>query len=221
VVVKRKIPSKLPFRSQKQRIYAELRKEILTFTINPQELLVESVVANRFGVSKAPVREALAILQRDGLIVSLPRKGYLVTPVTFRDVLELFELRTILEGAAVEIAATKISERTLRYLEDLRPKAATTPDFLSYDSEFHTVIARESQNLRLAQLIEQTVDQTARTIAVTADFGEHATIVEAMRAGDAARARAAMITHIRKEQARTVNPMVRVFAPSPEGLQAR
>lgn len=205
---KQKTACKTPFRSEKERVYVELRRDILSHALNPRELLVEWAVANRFGVSKAPVREALAMLQRDGLVEALPRKGYLVTPVTFRDVQDLFELRTILEGAAAELASTRISEQALQYLDELRPKAATTPDFLSCDAEFHGVIARESQNLRLAQLIEQTIDQTARTIAVTFDPAEHAAVVEALRAGDAARARAAMVAHIRKEQGRTVNPTV-------------
>lgn len=215
MVTKQKKRSKAPYRSEKERVYAELRKEILSSAINSRDLLVESVVARRFGVSKAPVREALAILQRDGLIESLPRKGYLVAPVTFRDVQELFELRTILEGAAVEFAATKISEQSLRYLEDLRPAAATTPDFLSYDSEFHTLIARESHNFRLARLVAQAVDETPRTIAVTADHGEHAAIIAALRTGDPARAREAMVAHIRKEQTRTVNPTIRLSRPVP------
>src|SRR4051812_1969029 len=97
VVNSRTRPKQRPvFRSEKERIYLALRKDILTLALAPREVLVESALAHRFKVSKAPVREALAVLQRDGLVEALPRKGYLVTQVTIDDLHELFEVRAAL-----------------------------------------------------------------------------------------------------------------------------
>jgi DNA-binding GntR family transcriptional regulator len=212
-VERQKASEKLPFRSEKERIYSELRKEILSFEINPRELLVEGFVAKRFGVSKAPVREALAILQRDGLIEALPRKGYMVTPVTFQDVRELFELRAVLEGSAAELAAGKITDQSLDYLANLQPRSSTIKEFLDYNLEFHSIIARESQNARLARLIQQTIDEMGRAIAAAYEFGEHDDLIEALRSRDPARARIAMVTHIREAQSRAATRAMRVFPP--------
>jgi DNA-binding GntR family transcriptional regulator len=209
----RKTHQKLGFRSEKERIYSELRKEILAFDLTPHELLVEAAVAQRFGVSKAPVREALAILQRDGLIEALPRKGYLVTAVTFQDVRELFELRVVLEGSAAELAAAKITDQSLDYLAALKPKSSTIKEFLDYNSEFHSIIARESQNGRLARLIQQTIDEMGRAIAAAYEFGEHDDLIAALRARNPARARVAMVTHIQEAQARAATRGARVFPP--------
>jgi DNA-binding GntR family transcriptional regulator len=209
-----KPPEKSPFRSEKERIYTELRKEILSFSINPRELLVEGFVAKRFGVSKAPVREALAILQRDGLIEALPRKGYIVTPVTFQDVRELFELRAVLEGSAAELAAGKITDQSLDYLANLKPKSSTIKEFIDYNLEFHSIIARESQNARLARLIQQTVDEMGRAVAAAYEEDEgHDDVIAALRSRDPARARAAMVTHICDAQARASTRSMRVFPP--------
>lgn len=152
VTVKNRAKTSKPrplFGSEKKRIYLELRKDILTLSLPPRELLVESALARRFSVSKAPVREALAILQRDGLVDALPRKDYLVTPITVSDVHELFELRVALEGTAAELAATKITEEELEYLESLKPPASANRGsglnkFLDYNRKFHLAVARTS-----------------------------------------------------------------------------
>lgn len=210
--------TRVRFRSEKDRVYSKLRKDILTLSLTPRELLVESALARRFGVSKTPIREALAILQRDGLVEALPRKGYLVTPITVDDVHELFEVRAALEGAAAELAATKITEEELDYLARLRPPPAATrttglEKFLDYNREFHLTVARATRNARLAQLIEQTTDEMSRAIAASYEIGEHTHIIDALRAGDPARARTAMVEHIHASQARALKRETSGFRP--------
>ena len=196
--------------SEKNRIYTELRKEILTLSLPPRELLVESALARRFEVSKAPVREALAILQRDGLVEALPRKGYLVTPITVGDLHELFELRVALEGTAAELAATKITDEELDYLESLQPPPSAKAgsglnNFLEYNRKFHLGVARASRNARLVQLIEQTNEEMGRAIAASYQIGEHSKILDALRSREPARARRMMIQHIQSAESRALN----------------
>ncbi len=198
------------YTSEKNRIYLELRKEILTLSLSPRVLLVESALAERFGVSKAPVREALAILQRDGLVEALPRKGYLVTPLTVNDVHELFQLRMALEGTAAELAATRITEEELAYLESLQPKESTGGDpnlakFLENNRKFHLAVARASRNTRLILLIEQITEEMGRAIAASYRIGEHKAVVDGLRAHDPQWARTAMIEHIRGAESRTLH----------------
>src|SRR3990172_115792 len=101
-------------RSKKERVYHALRREILTLGLGGGRVRVEGAGARRFAVSKTPVREALALLEQDGLVETLPRRGYLVTGITVRDVHELFEIRAALEGAAAELAATRIAPAELK-----------------------------------------------------------------------------------------------------------
>ena len=209
------------FKSEKDRVYASLRREILTLALSPRELLVESALARRFRVSKTPIREALAVLQRDGLVEALPRKGYLVTPITVHDVHELFELRIALEGTAAELAAMRITPEEIDHLVTIRPPAGVDPPrglqrFLDYNREFHLGVARASRNSRLVQLIEQTNEEMSRVIATSYLIGEHAAIIDALRSGDPARARLAMTEHIQSSQGRALKRETSGFpAPGP------
>jgi DNA-binding GntR family transcriptional regulator len=208
------------FRSEKDRIYRTLRQEILTLALSPRDLLVETALAQRFRVSKTPVREALAVLQRDGLVEALPRKGYLVTPITVHDVDDLFELRVALEGLAAELAATRMTPGELEHLASLQPPHATDPSaadlqrFLGYNREFHAAIARGSRNARLGQLIEQVNEEMSRMIAASYEIGEHKTVLTALRSGDPGSARAAMVEHITASQTRALKRDVVDFVRS-------
>ncbi len=209
--------------SKKLRIYRTLRQEILALALPPGTVLVESALARRFALSKAPIREALVLLQQDGLVESLPRKGYLVTSITVSDMHELVELRAILDGAAAELAATRITREEIAVLDGLHipaelptdPKA--TKRYMDVNREFHVTIARASRNRRLAQLVERAVDEMARLFVPGFLKAEHGEIVDALRKGDAPGARAAAIHHILMTQDRVLKreAVTRPSGPSP------
>ena len=92
-----------PLRSQVTEI---LRDAILSGQLAPGSVLVERELAERLGVSKTPVREALSLLDHEGLVQTVPRKGYFVSPITVQDVHNYFGLRLILECASAEMAAS-------------------------------------------------------------------------------------------------------------------
>jgi DNA-binding GntR family transcriptional regulator len=217
----RRSPRPSPFRSEKDRVYQTLRREILTLQLSPRALLVETALARRFGVSKTPIREALAVLQRDGLVEALPRKGYLVTPITVNDVDDLFELRVALEGTAAELAAMRMTPEELAHLESLQPPRALDPTvgdmrkFLVYNGEFHSAVARGSRNARLVKLIEQVNEELSRMIAASYEIGEHKNVLAALRSGNPAAARAAMIEHISASQTRALKRDIVDFVRRP------
>jgi DNA-binding GntR family transcriptional regulator len=199
-------------RSQKARVYRALRQDILTLALPPGRMLVESQLARRFRVSKTPVREALALLDQEGLVEIMPRRGILVTAITVRDVREMFELRMALEGAAAQLAATRITGAEFERLEALvrqsREALADAPAvrptdrkvlkrLLDTNREFHLTIARTSGNARLVRLVERTLDDMMRLIAIGYEIGEHVEILAALRTGDGEQARAMMINHVR------------------------
>jgi DNA-binding GntR family transcriptional regulator len=203
--------------SHKDRIYRRLRQDILTLALKPGQLVVETDLARQFGVSKTPVREALALLGQDGLIEVLPRRGYLVTAVTAADVYEMFEVRAALEGAAAELAATRMTADDLRRLESLtNPREALLREsgerldrramqrLLDYNRRFHLTIARAARNARLLRLIERVLDDGMRLIASGYVANEHEEITAALRAGDPTRARATMVNHVLMTQERAL-----------------
>jgi DNA-binding GntR family transcriptional regulator len=203
--------SRLRPRSKKDRLYQALRRDILSLALAPGRLLVEGALARRFGTSKTPVREALACLEQDGLVEGLPRRGYLVTPVTVRDVYELFEMRAALEGAAAQLAATRITDQELTRLEELMRLGASPAARravrrgLDRNREFHLIIARASRNARLARLVERTLGEMTRLIAIGYETGHHhAEIVAALRSRDGQRARASVMDHILLTQDRVL-----------------
>ncbi len=188
--------------SKKVRIYRTLRQEILALVLPPGRVLIEKELARRFAVSKAPIREALTLLQQDGLVSSLPRKGYLVTSLTFSDVRELIELRAALDGAVAELAAGRITSNEIAFLEGLLlpPDQPIDPTsmkrYMDMNRRFHMGIARASRNRRLAHLVERAIDEMVRLFVPGFQTGEHGAIVEALKRGDGPGARAAAMNPI-------------------------
>ncbi|KQR50921.1 hypothetical protein ASF88_17025 [Leifsonia sp. Leaf336] len=180
-------------------------------------------IARQLGVSPTPVREALARLESEGLVVKKALKGYTAAPLLDSEGLrELFEMRRLLEPYAASHAAGEIDAATLDQLERLcedmhrSGEASQTgddrfkdyKDFANQDAEFHRLIAVHSGNGLLADAIVRlrphmhqyriyfkhgVVDETS---------GEHEAVLEALRAGDATRAEKAMLDHITKSYKR-------------------
>lgn len=190
-------------------IYKELRTEILCCHLQPGAELSESELADRFNVSKTPVREALAGLRQDGLIHVFPRRGYQVAPITIGDMIELFDLRIILEAGAAELACTRITQdETERLYELAKADYDVSEDqslgqFIGANREFHLAIARTTGNGRIIRLIERQISELERFFYIGAQARdinleteiEHAEIVEALAARDAQRARTLMVRH--------------------------
>lgn len=202
-----KKPSKS--RSLTEKVYDQLRHDILRCTLKPGAELSEAELAARFKVSKTPVREALAALRLDGLIKTFPRRGYQVAPVTFGDINSLFDVRTIIEIGAAELAAKRISDQDLVELDRLAevsydPKTEKTLSyFVNANREFHLAIARASGNERLVALLERQIDELERFFYLGATLRdvntetnkEHHQIVEVLSKRDPEAARAIMIQH--------------------------
>lgn len=195
--------------SKKVEVYGCIRADIISGTLKQGEIINEGMLAQKYGVSRTPTREALLTLVAEGLLSSLPRAGYMVTPITIRDVQEAFHLREILELEAARLAAHQI---TLEQLQVLEAKKMGVPTYLNpqFNREFHFTIALASGNLRLARLIDQLLDDMERMlvydphISQPHDPAEHQHIIDALRAGDAAAAQEAMCAHLRMVKSRVL-----------------
>ena len=149
-------------------VFRTLRKGILQGDLQPGERLMEIQLANRLGVSRTPIREAIRMLELEGLVVNIPRKGAQVARITEKDLRDVLEVRLGLEELAVDLACDRITDEDLsrlylasRKFEKLIRKAALT-ELAEADEEFHAIIYASTGNRRLEQLISNLREQMYR-----------------------------------------------------------
>ena len=188
-----------------------LRGEIRSGAIRPGEFLRQNVIADRLGVSSTPVREALVILEREGLARREPHRGVVVFEPTVDDLLNCYEIREALEVLAARKATERLTQEDLNWLSDLAAQmSATSPTtglsgYLQMNQAFHERIERAAGCDRLFELIRT---QRAAATAYLAFLGlspstaeetvdEHQTIVEALATGVPNIAGNAMSRHLR------------------------
>jgi DNA-binding GntR family transcriptional regulator len=133
------------------RVHDELRSAILEGALAPGERLRAEAVAERLGTSRTPVREALLMLEREGLVVVEPHRGAVVRAFDAADLLDLYEVRELIEPHAARRAATRIEAGSLERLDELCALAedASTDQQIAYNEEFHSVIVAAAQSPRL------------------------------------------------------------------------
>lgn len=192
-----------------ERTYQILRREILSCVMEPGSEVSEADIAERLSVSKTPVREALGRLRADGFVVTFPRRGYQIVPLTIADMNELFDMRRIVEGGCGELAAERITDEELDALEKLadaglrRDANAGLDDFIAANREFHLAIGRATGSKRLYEQIFKQLDELERFFYIGARYrdissevhADHHRIVEALRTRDALASRKVMIEH--------------------------
>lgn len=186
-----------------------LMKEILDGHLAPGDRIVETRIAQQFGVSQAPVREALRDLELFGFVASSPFRGSTVRQMSIEDHLQLYPIRAVLEGLAARYAATRISDSGLKRLEKLmatmRHAAARGDDRaqIAADFRFHRTIMEAAGNWLLLQSWERmqlatttflTIARSRHSLKDIAD--RHQPVIEALRAHDPARSEHEMRRHI-------------------------
>ena len=187
-----------------------LEQDIVTGALRPGERLDEQSLAARFGVSRTPIREALMQLATAGLIELQPRRGAFVASLSLRDVIERFEVMGALEGACAALAARRITEgerQALLEAHDACAQQAPGGDADAYyyaNERFHEVIYAACHNNYLAEQARQLHDrlkpfrrlQLRARSRVATSLVEHQAIVDAILAGDSARAEQLLRDHI-------------------------
>lgn len=190
------------------RLREQIEEQIATGNLAPGKALDEAALAERFGVSRTPVREALIQLGAEGLVEIRPRRGAVVASVGPARLLEMFEVMSELEAMCARLAARRMTDREREALvaaHDACADARADPDAYFYCNErFHAAIYAGSHNGFLAEQATQlhrrlrpyrrlqlrVRDRTARS------FAEHAEVVRAILAADAAGAAQALREHV-------------------------
>ena len=145
----------------REKILETIREAILKGNLKPGEKVAEPELAERFGISRTPIREAFRQLESEGYLTVIPRKGAVVAALSEQDVQEYYAIKSILEGYAAELAADKLSEKELEKLEAINErlkKLAAEEDvktFYRVHNEFHELFLKASGNNKLVELIQQ------------------------------------------------------------------
>ncbi|WP_214106682.1 GntR family transcriptional regulator [Acrocarpospora catenulata] len=162
-----KLPS-IPIerRSVRERVTIALRAAIVSGDMQPGAIHSAPELASRFGVSATPVREAMMDLAREGMVVTLPNRGFQVTQVSHEDIEEITELRQIIEPAGLKLAAPHFTAADLDAMHAIardNVRAATEKDIARYlesDLDFHLRILDGSGNKRLVETVQRLRAQT-------------------------------------------------------------
>lgn len=199
------------------RAYERIRHDIIGCVIAPGTEISEAQLCSQYKLGKAPVRMALSRLAHDGLVRAIPRRGYMVTAVTLKDIQDVFELRLMLEPAAARMAAGRVDGQRLRMLDEVCRAGYQPGDvksitrFLEANKAFHVAITQAAGNTRLANAIEQLLDEMSRLLHLGLGLRnrsqemqhEHRALVRALIRGDGATAE-----RICREQIETARSMV-------------
>lgn len=149
-------------------VFNTLRNAILTGELSPGERLMEIKLADKLGVSRTPIREAIRKLELEGLVVNTPRKGAEVANISAEDLRDVLEVRRSLEVLAISLACDKMTDETLELLyENIDAfkhsiHAKATSDIASVDVTFHDIIYKATGNNRLIQILNNISEQMYR-----------------------------------------------------------
>jgi DNA-binding GntR family transcriptional regulator len=180
----------------RDRVYQLLRDAILSCELQPGQELREQVLAERYHVSRSPIRDSLLRLELEKLVTVLPRQGYRVNPISLSDAEDVFGLRLLLEPACAA-AAAKADDTALQVLDRFRGIAdteRTQAEFLEYNKAFHRAVIDLSGNARMAAIAIEVDEQFQRLMRISLQsfdyqrvrgvFADHEAIIDAIQAHD-------------------------------------
>ncbi|MGR3570187.1 GntR family transcriptional regulator [Brevirhabdus sp.] len=191
--------------------YKRLMTELREGRLSPGERLRETELAERLGMSRTPVREAIRQLEADGIVSHIPRQGACIRSLDYAEVMELYEMRAVLEGTAARLAARVASDIELEELCDMNRGLASlgnAPEAFTLNRQFHAALLDAAKNRFLTRSIHTlqkalmilgptTLTEPERAARAVA---EHRDVLEAIKMRDALAAEAAMRAHIEAAQ---------------------
>lgn len=200
-------------------VFKTLRQAILTGELKPGERLMEIHLANKLGVSRTPIREAIRQLELEGLVIMVPRKGAQVASITEKSLTDVLEVRLALEKLAVELACKRISYEQKEILKEKMlefEQLAGTDDaslIARADVAFHDAIFESTGNMRLGQMVNNLAEQMYRYRFeyIKDRFGheklvsEHRLIYDAIIRADIEEATKQISVHIKNQEDSIIN----------------
>jgi DNA-binding GntR family transcriptional regulator len=213
--------------------YDRLRRAVTTLELAPGAGVSEAQLVEAFGFSKAAVRAALARLRSEGLVVAEPRRGHVIAPLTVRDVLDIYDLRLLLEPPAAAVAAGRMSPEELARMQTLADPPVDSDDedsverFIAANRAIHLGLVEAAGNARAARIVERLLDDSerARRVALRSGAANRGTrardelqsVLRAVASGDGAEAAGLMAEAIAAFRDELVAALQQVALDQPIG----
>lgn len=211
--------SDMPLRDN---VFNALRDAILMGELKPGERLMEIHLANKLGVSRTPIREAIRMLEQEGLAVTIPRKGAQVARMTEKDLLDVLEIRDALDQLAVADACERMTDEHFRELEESVKsfiEVTKTKDvraIVTADEDFHNLIYEATNNPKLQQITRNLKEQMYRYryeyVKQDKDYSDlisdHTKIIDGLRRKDVEYVKSVMHEHL-QNQVNSVKKVIR------------
>lgn len=187
------------YKPLREVVFENIRKAIIEGVLKPGERLMEIQLSEQLGVSRTPVREAIRMLELEGLVVMLPRKGAYVANISKKDLMDILEVRVGLEDLAAYCATDRMTKDHIKKLETISKELEEAvykndvETMLAKDEEFHTLIFEATGNKRLISMMINIWETVYRfRLMYMSDYSsavnivdEHKKIIEAFKKGKA------------------------------------
>lgn len=207
------------YKPLREVIFNSLREAIIIGELRPGERLMEVQLAEKMGVSRTPVREAIRKLELEGLVDMIPRKGAHVAELSVKDIMDVLEVRASLDGLATALAAERITDDELKELKFINSQFSSYIEkenlngSIKKDAEFHDIIYKASRNDKLQSILNNLREQVQRfRVIYLKDYSsqknlikEHNDIFDAVSTRTIEDARGFAKTHILNQEATILN----------------
>lgn len=207
------------YKPLREVIFKTLREAIIVGELKPGERLMEVQLAEKMGVSRTPVREAIRKLELEGLVTMIPRRGAHVADLSPKDIIDVLEVRGALDGLATALSSVRMKEEQIKELKQVNKQFAAYVEkenlqgTIKKDVEFHEIIYRSSGNDKLIQIISNLREQVHRfRVVYLKDYSspkdiarEHLEIIDAISSRDPDAALNAAKRHIKNQEIGIIN----------------
>jgi len=198
--------------SLKDRVYQNIKFQIITGTLKPGTRLPEEELSKAMNISRAPIREAFNRLEKEGFVTIIPRKGAAVSQITAQAIENIFEIRETLESLALKKSIGKISIIKLEKVGEDFKKFLNKPtnaenciQYLALDKKFHDLLSQNCGNKKLIELLINLQEQihwlrniSLKRITFAGSVREHLAIIEALKNNDEKLITKALLQHLER-----------------------
>ncbi len=204
---------------RRDEVYAQLREDILSCALPPGVELYEGELAERFDMSKSPIRDALSRLHQERLVTVEPRRGYRVAPVSLAAAADLFEFRRLLESSCARLTAASCPDDDLAGLDGFRrfDPAEGQESFDLYNRRFHLALAALCPNRRMAETTRGLIEEFDRLVLMSVVatrnqklgvlLAEHNAIIDAVQSRDGRGAARLLAQHVQRAERRVMTAL--------------
>ena len=209
--------------SLKDKVYESIKSQIIRGALEPNRHLSEAKLSEAMNISRAPIREAINMLEKEGFVTIIPRKGARVSDISKEEVENIWEIRSVLEGYAARTAARKCTDIELQkmgaILDQISQEDYNFTTYTRADSKMHELLYKHLENTMLKETIARIRQNALRILnfalkklvfdikSAIQDTHEHIKIVAALKTHDPQRTEAAVKFHLKNSKQRIIQAL--------------